>query len=730
VDESSSEGGAQVPGELERLRHDLATARAEIGTLTARLVEQEGLSRRVEHARAAWAGTIDALPHPIFVHDEKGCIVRANKAYADRAGVPVTNLAGKVYWKLFPLRDTPFAADASETGDTEFELQLSPDEVFLVRSVGTSAGLPPSWRLYQFHDITQRKRAEAAAGAAAGYARAIVESSVATIVAVDRDRRIIVFNPAAERAFGYRRDEVLGKHVNMLYADPVAADAMRRSVLERNGAVVEVVNRRKSGEAFTSLLAAAALREADGKLLGVVGASVDVTERKDAEVRIRAALAELELLLENAPAATVLVKDRVIARVSRRFAEMLGYEKHELAGRVTELIYPSTDDYERLAREAYPELARGHGYETELQLRRKDGSLMWAHLAGRAAGPGSEAAKSIWVVEDITERRTAEESVHRREAYFRGLVEKSGDVIVVVTGEGTVTYESPAIERMLGYRDAERIGRSSIELLHPDDAATVRDAYRRILRGDAQQVALEFRLRHRDGGWRIIEALASGVNDGAGEKVGIVSLRDVTERRRAERQFQESMEGALAAIAAAIELRDPYTAGHQGRVAGLAAAIGREVGLEADRVRGLQLAAAMHDIGNIQVPDEILMKPGKLTDLEYALVKTHPQTGHDILKDIDFPWPIADMVLQHHELLDGSGYPRGLKGEAIMPEARILAVANVVAAMTARRAFLPAVDIDAALAEITKSRGTKFDAQAVDACVRLFREKGYSFENR
>jgi HD-GYP domain-containing protein (c-di-GMP phosphodiesterase class II) len=220
------------------------------------------------------------------------------------------------------------------------------------------------------------------------------------------------------------------------------------------------------------------------------------------------------------------------------------------------------------------------------------------------------------------------------------------------------------------------------------------------------------------------------VNDGAGEKVGIVSLRDVTERRRAERQFQESMEGALAAIAAAIELRDPYTAGHQGRVAGLAAAIGREVGLEADRVRGLQLAAAMHDIGNIQVPDEILMKPGKLTDLEYALVKTHPQTGHDILKDIDFPWPIAEMVLQHHELLDGSGYPRGLKGEAIMPEARILAVANVVAAMTARRAFLPAVDIDAALAEITKSRGTKFDAQAVDACVRLFREKGYSFENR
>jgi HD-GYP domain-containing protein (c-di-GMP phosphodiesterase class II) len=154
------------------------------------------------------------------------------------------------------------------------------------------------------------------------------------------------------------------------------------------------------------------------------------------------------------------------------------------------------------------------------------------------------------------------------------------------------------------------------------------------------------------------------------------------------------------------------------------------VGLEAERVRGLRLAALVHDIGNIQVPGEILAKPGKLNALEYAFVRSHAQAGHDILKGIDFPWPVAEIVLQHQELLDGSGYPRGLKGDQILLEARILSVANVVAAMSAPRAYRPAAGSDAALAEITAGRGARFDAQAVDACVRLFRERGYSFQKR
>ena len=277
MDKPSGTGGGQRRIETEQLRADLTAARAELDKLTATLREQETSSMRVERARQAWAQTVDALAQPIFMHDEIGCIVRANRAYADRAGLPVKNLIGKVYWKLFPVRDSAFAVSDSEDGHTEFEFSASPDEVFLVRSVGAAAGLPPSWRLYIFQDITGLKGAEAAIRASAQYARSIVDSSLATIVAVDRDRRILEFNPAAERAFGYQREEVLGKSVNLLYDDPITAETVRRIALERDGLVGEIVNRRKNGELFTSLLSAAILRDAEGKMLGIVGTSMNIS---------------------------------------------------------------------------------------------------------------------------------------------------------------------------------------------------------------------------------------------------------------------------------------------------------------------------------------------------------------------------------------------------------------------------------------------------------------------
>ncbi|OGA54445.1 MAG: hypothetical protein A3G24_06965 [Betaproteobacteria bacterium RIFCSPLOWO2_12_FULL_62_13] len=744
-------GGEQRLAEVEQLRAQLAAARAHVEKLTALLHEQEVFSQRVERASRAWTQTVDALAQPIFMHDETGCIVRANRAYAKRAGVPVKNLIGKVYWKLFPQQDAPFAvpADSSafpsaligpqqddpfagppDSDQTEFEFSPSPGEVFLVRSVGASSGLPRSWRLYIFQDVTELKRAEAALRMSGQYARGIIDSSLAMIVAADRDRRIVEFNPAAQRTFGYQREEVLGKPMNMLYADPAAGDAVRRSVLERDGMVGEIVNRRKSGELFTSLLSAAILRDAEGKMLGVVGTSMDISERKQAQANMDAVLIELELIFENAVVGIAFAMDRVIQRVNRRFAEMLGYEKNELIGKSTEIVYPAREDYEKLGRDAYPELAQGRIYRTETRFRRKDGSLIWVHLAGRAADREKDGTKSIWVFEDITERKAAEEQLKRREAYFRALTENGNDVTVVVNAEGTTRYQSPAVERMLGHRAPERIGRSLFELVHPDEFAKVRDSYQRVLQGGSQRVKTEFRMRHRDGSWRLVEGIASGAFDLDGEMVGIVNLHDVTERRRSEQRLLHSMEGAITAIAAAAELRDAYGAGHQRGVAALSAAIAREMGLGVGQAHGLRLAGVVHDIGKIQTPAEILTKPSRLAEVEYALIKTHPQAGHDILKGIDLPWPIAEIVLQHHELLDGSGYPRGLKGDEILLEARILAVADVVEAMVSQRFHRPGLSIDAALAEITKFRGTKFDPGAVDACVRLFREKGFAFENR
>lgn len=726
MNETPVKEAASPTAEIARLRAELAAARAEADSLQALLNEQEMRSRRIEQARQAWAQTVDALSQPIFMHDNKGCIVRANRAYAERTGMPVKNLIGKVYWKLFPIQNAPFPIpDAADVPD-EFEFALSDNEVFLVRSAGPSAGLPPGWRLYIFQDVTELKRAVAAVRNSGHYARSIVDSSLAVIVAVDRERRILEFNPAAEKAFGYARDEVMGRPVNMLYADPESGEAIRRLVFERQGVVSEVENRRKNGELFTSLMSAAVLRDAEGKALGILGTSIDVTDRKRAEAKMRDAAAELELLFENAVTGIAFTRDRLIDRVNRRFLELFGYGRDELVGHSMEALFAAKEDHEKLAREAQPQLAQGRVYQGDAQMRRKDGSLAWIHLAAKSAAREKESAGAIWVFEDITERKFAELRLERRETYFRALIENCNDVIVVVDAAAVIKYESRGIERVLGYSPAERTGRSGLELVHPDDAAKVRAAYQRIVRGESQHIAVEFRMRHRDGSWRTVEGIGSGAFDIDDEKVGVVNLHDVTERRRGEQRLLKSMEGAISAIAAAAELRDPYTAGHERRVADLAAAIAREMGLPEDRVHGIHLAGVVHDIGTIHVPAEILVKPSRLSQLEVAMVRTHCQAGYDVLKNIDFPWPIARIVLQHHELNDGSGYPLGLKGEEILLEARILTIADVVEAMVSHRPYRAAVPIDAALSEIVMNRGTRFDARVVDACLRLFREKNYS----
>lgn len=214
---------------------------------------------------------------------------------------------------------------------------------------------------------------------------------------------------------------------------------------------------------------------------------------------------------------------------------------------------------------------------------------------------------------------------------------------------------------------------------------------------------------------------------------GVRSLHTRRERDLAMEQSQRhleklrgSLEDTVRAMAGLVEMRDPYTAGHQTRVADLAAAIARQMGLPEEQAHAIHLAGTVHDLGKIQVPAEILSKPGKINDLEFGLIKIHAQAGCDILKGIEFPWPIAQMVLQHHERLDGSGYPQGLTGDQIILDARILSVADVVEAISAHRPYRPGLGVEVALAEITKNCGKLYDAQVVDACRVLFHEQGYS----
>jgi HD-GYP domain-containing protein (c-di-GMP phosphodiesterase class II) len=211
--------------------------------------------------------------------------------------------------------------------------------------------------------------------------------------------------------------------------------------------------------------------------------------------------------------------------------------------------------------------------------------------------------------------------------------------------------------------------------------------------------------------------------------------QEIADRKRAEEALQNSLETlqrvleeTIRAVAFTVEIKDPYTAGHQRRVAQLACAIAKEMGLPEEQIEGIYMAGLVHDIAKINVPGEILSKPGRLSRFEIGIIQGHPQAGHDILKTVEFPWPIAQIVLQHHERINGSGYPQGLTGDQILMEAKILGVADVVAAMASHRPYRPALGMDEALEEISQNRGILYDPQVVDACLRLFTEKGFVLE--
>ncbi len=225
--------------------------------------------------------------------------------------------------------------------------------------------------------------------------------------------------------------------------------------------------------------------------------------------------------------------------------------------------------------------------------------------------------------------------------------------------------------------------------------------------------------------FRVFEVGSRLVENGIDQGGWIIVLRDVTDHRRALFKYRKALEGAISALTTAIEKRDPYTAGHQRRVAELAREIAKEMKLPDETVNCIYLAGLLHDIGKISVPLEILTKPGRLNEPEYEIIKFHPVVGYEILKDIDFPWPIAEAVLYHHERMDGSGYPKGLKDGEIPIEARVLAVADVVEAISSHRPYRPALGIKAALEEIEKNKGKLYDPAVVDACVRVIK-KGLS----
>jgi len=333
------------------------------------------------------------------------------------------------------------------------------------------------------------------------------------------------------------------------------------------------------------------------------------------------------------------------------------------------------------------------------------------------------------------EKREAAEALRESEARYRAIVEDQTELICRFRPDGTLTFVNEAYHRYFGKRREELIGCSFMPLIPEDDQEFVEKQFTS-LSPENPITTYEHRVVLPSGDMRWQQWSDRAIFDEQDRLVEYQSVgRDTTERRWAERELQRSFEklqrtfkGMVNAMVSAIEIRDPYTAGHGRRVTELACAIAERMGLSEDRIEGLRMAGLIHDIGKIGVPAEVLSKPGQLSELEWGMIKAHPQVGYDILKTIEFPWPVAQIVLQHHERIDGSGYPAGLAGDDILLEARILAVADVVQAMVSNRPHRPPHGLDKVLEEVSQNKGILYDPEAMEVCLKLIAEKVVTFE--
>ena len=448
-----------------------------------------------------------------------------------------------------------------------------------------------------------------------------------------------------------------------------------------------------------------------------VGYDIAITERARVEEELRGQA----LIFENIQDGIIVTDiDGNIIRWNPAAERMFGYYRdeafHKTLGMLTTKITKGA--------------LRDGRWVGEMDFIRKDGTEGICETTVIPLRDTDDAVTAVFgVCRDITERKQAEEKMKR----LATVVRDSSDAVTVQDFEGLITSWNHGAELMYGYSEEEALKMNIGRLTPPTKDAEQKEFTRRLIAGETV-TSLETRRVTKDGRILDVWLTVTKLMDDTGKPIGIASTgRDITERRQAEDelkrsygQLRETLITTVNALASASEMRDAYTAGHQRRVTTLACAIATEMGLADEQFDGLRLAGLIHDIGKINIPAEILNKSGRISDIEFNIIKTHPQIGYNIVKEIEFPWPIAQIVLQHHERLDGSGYPQGLKDGGIMLEAKILAVADVVEAMASHRPYRPALGIDVALAEITNNKGILYDSEAVDICRGLFCEKGFA----
>lgn len=592
----------------------------------------------------------------------------------------------------------------------------------------------------------------------------IVAGSHDAIYGIDADHRITSWNGGAEAIFGYRPEEVLGKPFTML-----VPEADREHGIERMEAVlrgetveqIEVVRLRADGSPVTLSLAASLIDDGSGHR-GVAIIARDVTEQRRALKLLeasRARLREAERIGRlghwewNIDTGRLIWSEQVFALFGLPPAPDGAYAYEDFLNAIHREDRP-------LVEQAVARALEGERYDIQHRIVLPDGAVRHLHERGEVyRDADGRPERMLGTVMDVTRHLAQAAALSRVNQALRTL-SAGNEVLVHASDEARLLHDmARTIVGVGGYRAAwvayrrdgvlERqaaagdpacaadaaLAWTSPSVKHPA-AVAVRSGEAQIARahGDSDGAGpptLAFPLRDRDGvfGAFVIEARdGHSFNDDEwrllGElsgdlAYGIANLRARVEQTQNLWRLENSMEQTIQAVAATLETRDPYTAGHQQRVAKLAAAIAERMELPADEVKGIYMAGIIHDIGKIYVPSEILNRPGKLRPEEFALIRTHCEVGAGIIEGVRFPWPVRDILLQHHERLDGSGYPYGLQGEAVSMGARILAVADVVEAISSHRPYRPALGLEPALEEIRGGAGRRYDAAVVAACLKV-----------
>jgi PAS domain S-box-containing protein len=594
-------------------------------------------------------------------------------------------------------------------------------------------------------DVTEKRRTEKLLDGERNLLRTLVQTIPDLVWLKDTEGRYLLCNSAFEKFFGVPEAQIVGKTDNdFVPAEQAAFFGEKDRIVLATGKPStnqEWLTFASDGHRSMVETVKVPLRGVDEKPLGVLGIARDITLVREAELALRERLElrdRLARVVDVIPGVLFSLRRRPdgtleLPYVSAQVQQYWGVSPESLRANVGQFwgaIHPQ--DMESIRRNMEGSARTLDPTGTEFRVIHPVRGEIWAQTRST---PTREADGSIlWsgFIEDVTERRRAERALVESERRYRRLIENMQSGVTYCEMEFskgqpvnfTFIDVNAAFGRLTGLSNV--VGKRATEVL-PGIYESDRRLFEicgRVTQTGTPEV-FEIRLDALKA-WFTVSAYCLE----PGHFVAVFD--DISEHKRAAEQvesyvkrLEQSTMATAKAVGHMVELRDPYTAGHEGRVADLSVAIAAELGLSHDLQTGLRVMGELHDVGKIAVPAEILAKPGKLTPVEFEIVKNHAQQGYDILKLVDFPWPVADGVYQHHERLDGSGYPTGLKGDQIGIEGRILAVADTVEAMASHRPYRAGLGLDVALQEIERGAGTTYDAAVVKACIKVFREGGY-----